>query len=794
MPPLLQKAAPFLLLLLPALAPAAPLTIDLTTPIPPASASPYGPGTVTDPQGHTITADNRSFFLDGKPWIPVCGEFHYSRYPRAEWRDELLKMKAGGINVVSTYVFWIHQEEVKDQFDWTGQRSLRDFLQLCQQLGLKAFVRMGPWCHGEVRNGGFPDWIQNSGTKLRSTDPAFLALVKPLYEEEAKQMQGLLWKDCGPVIGIQLDNECSRADYLLALKAMAQSVGVDVPYYAVTGWQGGLPDKNLIPLFGGYADGFWGGRLENYRKEFLFSNLRATNDLGAQLTDRNPANTRLIAQFPYACVEIGPGMMSSYTKRIKIIPDTVAAMALAKLGCGNNMPGYYMYQGGINPDGKLSTLQEDHPNPMPVKDYDFQTALGACGQVRDQFHLLLQQHLFLQDFGPALARMPAFFPDQKPASLGDFDTLRWDMRSDGTSGFLFYSNEQPYIPLPEHKGVQFQIKTGAGTLLIPREPVTIPTGGYGIWPVNLDCDGVLLQYATAQPLCRIDAGGGLVVYFFAALDGIIPEFALRKNGAHTTGIVGAQEAGGEVRAYQLNTNAAIRVTKPNGGAVQFVVLTPEQARHVWRTSFAGQDRLILSNATVLTDGTTLRLQSDNVNNLAMSIFPPVPGVTVGTTALTGTTNWIFKRFNLATAIAQPPAINVAVTQEHPPGPGATSLKGTDEETWNDAAVYKLNIPSAAENRRLILNIHYIGDAARLYIGNKLYDDNFFNGDPFAIALWRIPADQWPAIHLKILPYSDALEPRLPSQAQSMVAAAKAGSTLDRVTITTADQLEATVTP
>ena len=202
-------------------------------------------------------------------------------------------------------------------------------------------------------------------------------------------------------------------------------------------------------------------------------------------------------------MEIGGGMMSGYTKRIKIVPDTVAAMALAKLGYGNNMPGYYMYQGGINPDGKLSYLHEGHPNPMPVKDYDFQAPLGACGQVREQLSSAAGAASISSGFRRGARPHARFLPDHPARDLKDFDTVRWDVRSDGTSGFLFYSNEQPYEPLPEHKDVQFEVKTNAGTLLIPRQPVTIPTGSYGIWPVNLDCDGVTLEYATAQPLCRM---------------------------------------------------------------------------------------------------------------------------------------------------------------------------------------------------------------------------------------------------------------------------------------------------
>jgi hypothetical protein len=786
---------PFLvpLLLLPALASAAPLTIDLTTPVPPATASPYGPGTTTGPQGHSITADNRSFFLDGKPWVPVSGEFHYSRYPRGEWRDELLKMKAGGITVVSTYVFWIHQEEIQGQWDWTGQRSLRDFLQLCKDVGLKAFVRMGPWCHGEVRNGGLPDWAQNSGTKLRSTDPAFLKLVEPLYQEEAKQMQGLLWKDGGPVIGVQMDNECRDPAYLLALKQMARDAGVDVPFYAVTGWQGNVPNKDLLPLFGGYADGFWGGKIENYRKEFFFNSLRATNDLGDEFKDRNPANTQLLDQFPYACVEIGPGMMSSYTRRIKQPADVYAALALAKLGSGNNLPGYYMYQGGINPDGKLSTLQEAHPNPMPVKDYDFETALGACGQVRDQLHLLLEQHLLLREFGSALARMPAFFPDQKPAGVEDSETLRWDVRSDGTSGFLFFSNDQPYVPLPDHKDVQFQVKTAAGTQFIPRSPMTIPSGSYGILPINMACDGITLKSATVQPLCRMVGEKGIPVYFFTGLDGILPDLVFGGDLNHLTAVMGGQASPDEVRGYAINANVSAWAVKTSGGVVGFVVLTPEQARHLWLANFAGQDRLVLSNGTVLTDGSSLRAQSDNVDDLAMSMFPPLPKVKIGYAPVTGAKEWIFSRFTPIT-VQQPATVDIGVTQLKQPGPNATSLTGTNEATWNDAAVYKLDIPATAADRRLTLDIHYIGDAARLYIGDKLYDDNFYNGDPFAIGLWRIPAAQWPNIRLKILPYSDPLAARLPDAAKKAAADVKAASTLDQVTVTTDEQLELRIDP
>ena len=52
---------------------------------------------------------------NGRPWFPVMGEFHYSRYPDRYWEESLYKMKACGVDVVSTYVIWIHHEKRKKE-------------------------------------------------------------------------------------------------------------------------------------------------------------------------------------------------------------------------------------------------------------------------------------------------------------------------------------------------------------------------------------------------------------------------------------------------------------------------------------------------------------------------------------------------------------------------------------------------------------------------------------------------------------------------------------------------------
>lgn len=100
---------------------------------------------------------DRYLTKDGKPWLPSSGELHYSRLPRPLWEAELDKMKEAGMDIVSTYIFWIHHEEIEGEFHWEGNLNLGEFIDLCHERGLEVALRIGPWSHGECRNGGFPD-------------------------------------------------------------------------------------------------------------------------------------------------------------------------------------------------------------------------------------------------------------------------------------------------------------------------------------------------------------------------------------------------------------------------------------------------------------------------------------------------------------------------------------------------------------------------------------------------------------------------------------------------------------
>ena len=127
---------------------------------------------------------------DGRPVIPVMGEYHFVRDSRENWPRELAKIKAGGVNIAATYMLWIYHEEIESEFDFSGDRDIRAFILECQRQGLEVMLRIGPCAHGECRNGGFPDWLQHSGIPLRTNDPRYMEKARIWYEQIYAQGEG----------------------------------------------------------------------------------------------------------------------------------------------------------------------------------------------------------------------------------------------------------------------------------------------------------------------------------------------------------------------------------------------------------------------------------------------------------------------------------------------------------------------------------------------------------------------------------------------------------------------------
>lgn len=168
-----------------------------------------GPERIVVPEGAQpdtgVAISNRSILRDGRRWIPASGEIHFTRLHRRHWPLALQLLRAGGIDLVSTYVFWNHHQPLADsQPDFTGNRDVSAFLELCAAERLPVVIRIGPRCHGEVRNGGFPDWVQQRGVATRSDDPTYLALVHTWFKHLASQIVGWCGSD-GPIVAVQIE-------------------------------------------------------------------------------------------------------------------------------------------------------------------------------------------------------------------------------------------------------------------------------------------------------------------------------------------------------------------------------------------------------------------------------------------------------------------------------------------------------------------------------------------------------------------------------------------------------------
>ena len=203
--------------------------------------------------------------------------------------------------------------------------------------------------------------------------------------------------------------------------------------------------------------------------------------------------------YPYFTCELGGGMATAYHRRPFVYPEDAYAMALVKLGSGSNLLGYYMYHGGTNPEG-ITTLNETQRTPgtanndLPVLTYDFQAPLGEFGQTYPQYYMLRPLHLFMHDYGEQLATMEAQFPSSQNLKKGDDSALRWAVRAEKGSGFIFVNNYERLQNLSAKKNVRLE----ACGVQLPR--LTIPAGCMAIFPVNIDG----IRYATAQLVARRD--------------------------------------------------------------------------------------------------------------------------------------------------------------------------------------------------------------------------------------------------------------------------------------------------
>lgn len=616
---------------------------------------------------------------NGAPWFAVMGEFHYSRFAHRYWKRSLMRMRACGIDIVSTYVIWIHHEETEGRISFEGDLDLRRFIETAGECGLKVFLRIGPWVHAEVRNGGLPDFLLNKPFKPRTNDERYFDYVKRFYSRIFEQTKGLQNKDGGPVIGVQIENEYGHCGgtggeegelHMRRLTEIAKEVGFDVPYFTATGW-GGAVTGGLIPVMGAYCDAPWDPRTEKLEPNpnYLISyerndkNIGSDHGLGYGLTFDT-------VKFPYLMAELGSALNSTYHRRIRIDARDIGAMTLCKLGGGCNLIGYYMFHGGTNPVGRLTTFEENREsgslNDMPVFNYDGYAPIGQWGQYADVSRELRPILLFIHSFGSGLCRMPAVIPEDNPKKSDDSGHIRYSFRTDGRSGYLFINNYQRGYSQKEHKDITLSAVLGDGRAVF--EHLTVHDGDYYIYPFNMRIGSALLRTAKATPLCRI--GNDYVFY---------------TDGDPDYNIEGETES-------------------------RLITLTKDEACHALKLR-ADREYLLVSSGDAAADKDRVILTF--TGECSFSSYPELPAAPPSFRSA-GKNGDMFRYEYIANLPEMTPDVR---------------LIRENERSYNVSIAYR-----GQDCEDILLYIGYSASSFEISVNGKKIDDGYYSGDPAVISL------------------------------------------------------------
>jgi beta-galactosidase len=187
-----------------------------------------------------FTVGNKTFLLNGEPFIVKAAEVHYPRIPRPYWEHRIQMCKSLGMNTLCLYVFWNIHEQREGEFDFTGNNDVAAFCRLAQKHGMYVIVRPGPYVCAEWEMGGLPWWLlKKKDIRLREQDPYFMERVRIFEEKVGEQLAPLTIQRGGPIIMVQVENEYGSygedKSYITAIRDFLRSI-----YASPSGKSGGV--------------------------------------------------------------------------------------------------------------------------------------------------------------------------------------------------------------------------------------------------------------------------------------------------------------------------------------------------------------------------------------------------------------------------------------------------------------------------------------------------------------------------------------------------------------------------
>lgn len=308
------------------------------------------------------------FVLNGEKIKLISGAVHYFRNMKDTWRDIFKKMRAMGLNCVETYCAWNMHEKKMDEFDFTGNYDIAEFIRIAGEEGLLAIVRPGPYICAEWEFGGLPWWLQAlDDMEIRCQNKTYMERFERYLCALFDQIRPLLVTNGGNVIMLQCENEYGYygddKEYLKALYEIYRKHGIDVPLFT----SDGTGEEDL-------RDGTIEGCLP-------------TLNFGSRVEENFRAHDMLFPDAPKMCMEMWNGWFDAWgdEKHHTTSAEDYAHVVDDMLTRGSlNM---YMLIGGTN-FGFTSGANHYDKFAPDVTSYDYDAPLTECGDITPKYMAL----------------------------------------------------------------------------------------------------------------------------------------------------------------------------------------------------------------------------------------------------------------------------------------------------------------------------------------------------------------------------------------------------------------------
>uniref|UniRef100_A0A3B3ZG91 Uncharacterized protein n=1 Tax=Periophthalmus magnuspinnatus TaxID=409849 RepID=A0A3B3ZG91_9GOBI len=313
-----------------------------------------------------LNANTSQFTLEGEPFRIIGGAVHYFRIPRAYWRDRLLKMKACGINTVTTYVPWSLHQPQKEVFNFQTQLDVEAFLNLAAELGMWVILCPGPYISSELDLGGLPSWLlRDDKMMLRTTYAGFSEAVNVFFNKLIPKLVPLQFNKGGPIIAVQVENAygsfAKDDNYLNFIKEALQTRGITELLLT--------SDSPNTLKSGGVT-----GALRALKLQKL--NQRDIQDLSA-LQPNSPA----------MIMDYWTGWYDAWGELHHILPPEDMVSTVREILRRGMSVSLYMFHGGSS-FGFMSGALADPTYRALVPSYDYDAPLSESGEYTPKYHLL----------------------------------------------------------------------------------------------------------------------------------------------------------------------------------------------------------------------------------------------------------------------------------------------------------------------------------------------------------------------------------------------------------------------